>query len=486
MGKKNLLPGVFDILPEDDKEPWRSSHLWREVEEVIYAVATQFGYREIRFPILERTELFKRSVGEGTDIVNKEMYTFEDRGGRSVSLRPEGTAPAIRAFIEGDLANKGSTHKLFYMGPMFRYERSQAGRYRQHHQFGVEAIGPATPEQDVEVIDLIMTVYQRLGLKDLELWINNLGNREERASYRDELKTFLTKNKASLSEDSQKRLEINPLRILDSKAEEDQKIVAEAPSILNYVGKEGRAQFERVQELLDNIGIPYSVKPTLVRGLDYYNNTVFEVTANVLGAQNSLVGGGRYDGLIKTLGGPDLPAIGFGCGMERLIQTMLKQLVDVTSPPYPTLFLIALDDKARLKSFQLLHELRHSGIAAQMDYSGRKLNKVMQQANQLRAQYVVVIGERELEAGNVTLKTMTTGHERQVQLNQLVSILQLEKQKGLFNQALKPLSRLYENKEDSAFFLEELNQELNQTQQVTSNLQKAVEEIGQLLEPEVE
>ena len=351
-------PGVFDILPTDPKTPWKESHLWAYVERVIRKAAAEYGFQEIRTPVLEKTELFQRGVGETSDIVSKEMYTFEDRGGRSLSLRPEGTAPVIRSYIENGLSHQAPAHKFFYIAPMFRYERAQAGRYRQHHQFGAEVIGTQAPEQDAEVIDLLYTTYRRLGLQNLKVMINTLGDKECRLRFRDALKAYFSQYQDQLSEDSKQRLEKNPLRILDSKSPQDQEFIENAPSIQEFLSDEVRAHFEQVQEYLSLLDIPFEINPRLVRGLDYYNRTVFEVAAEELGAQNSIGGGGRYDSLIKELGGPDQPALGFGTGIERIIQTLLKQEAP-TPPPYqPSLFLIPLGDKAKRACFQVLHNLR--------------------------------------------------------------------------------------------------------------------------------
>ena len=423
--KYPIPPGVFDIIPLDSKDAWKSSYLWAFVEQTIRETARDYGYQEIRTPLFERTELFQRSVGDTSDIVSKEMYTFEDKGGRSLSLRPEGTAPVMRAFIEHQLHQAAPTQKLFYIASMFRYERAQAGRYRQHHQFGAEAIGNATPEQDVELIDLLYTLYQRLGLKNLTLFINSIGNSESRQAFRHALKVYLAPHFSLLSPESQARLDVNPLRILDSKDPRDREIVAHAPSILDFLSDDERAHFEDLKHLLDLLHIPYKIDPLLVRGLDYYNKTVFEVTAGELGAQNSIGGGGRYDGLLQTLGGPDLPAIGFGTGIERILQTMVNQNVTLPQPEHPTLFLIALGEKAKAPCFKILHALRHQGIPSQMDFSNKKVGKILQYASQMGATYVVVVGDQELDSQEVELKEMATGHRIKISL----SALELEAKK---------------------------------------------------------
>jgi histidyl-tRNA synthetase len=413
-------PGVFDILPNDPDEQWRCSYLWNFVEDHIRKISREYGFQEIRTPLFERTELFKRGVGESSDIVTKEMYTFNDKGGRSMSLRPEGTAPVMRAFIEHQLHQMAPLHKLFYIGPMFRYERAQAGRYRQHHQFGAEAIGNSAPEQDVEMIDLIYTLYSRLGIKNLKVTINSIGDVDSRQQFKKALQDYLRQYINQLSPDSQTRFETNPLRILDSKDPTDQKINAGAPSILNFLNEECQDHFNQVRALLNALKIPFEVSSQLVRGLDYYNKTVFEITAGELGAQNSIVGGGRYDGLLKTLGGPDLPATGFATGLERVIQTMIKQNIPLANPYSPKLFLIPLGENARLASFEILHELRGRGIPIQMDFSGKEVHKAMQYANIIQAQYIMVIGDNELEKQEGELKHMATGAIKKLPFKELL------------------------------------------------------------------
>lgn len=416
-----IAPGVYDILPADAKEPWRSSYIWNYLESTIHEIAKSYGFKEIRTPMFERTELLQRGVGETSDIVSKEMYTFNDKGGRSLSLRPEGTAPAMRAFIEHQLQNLAPSHKLYYICPMFRYERNQAGRYRQHHQFGAEVVGVAAPEQDAEIIDLLWTLYHRLGLKHLQLQINSLGDVQCRLKFRQALQDYLRERFDELSDDSKARFELNPLRILDSKDAKDKEITKNAPNLLDFLDDACREHFESLKRLLTALKIPFQVNPLLVRGLDYYNRTVFEITAGELGSQNSIAGGGRYDGLLKTLGGPDLPANGFGTGLERVIQTMLKQNVSIPSAPKPLVYIIPLGDSSKEPCFTILHSLRAASISAEMDFSGRKLGKVMQLANQLGAEYVAVIGENELASGEVSLKEMASGQSVKVSLKELES-----------------------------------------------------------------
>lgn len=417
----HIAKGVFDILPidPDNEGKWRESHLWQYIENLIRKLADQYGFREIRTPLFEHTELFTRSIGKGTDIVSKEMYSFEDKGGRHLSLRPEGTAPVMRAFVEKNLNQLAPKHKFFYIYPMFRYERGQAGRYRQHHQFGIEAIGEGSFLQDVEVIQLLYAFLESLGLKKLTLHLNSIGNKQTRESFKEALKHYLLPHFEQLSKESQERLAINPLRILDSKNPQDKKVLKEAPSILDFLDEESKVHFESVCHFLNKASVPFVINPFLVRGLDYYNRTVFEVTADELGAQNSLGGGGRYDGLIKELGGPDLPSCGFGCGIERILQTAIAQGVYLPEAHATSLFLIPLGDQALAKCFELLSDLRRKGLSVEMDFSGKKLKNAMRYADSIKVRFVAIIGENELEKGHVELKEMKTGTTETVPFDQL-------------------------------------------------------------------
>jgi histidyl-tRNA synthetase len=474
-------PGVFDILPKDSKDIWKESHLWNYVEQVVRVTAAQFGFQEIRTPIFEKTELFQRGVGETTDIVSKEMYTFEDRGERMLSLRPEGTAPTIRSFIENNLAHQSPVHKLFYIGPMFRYERAQAGRYRQHHQFGAEVIGTATPGQDAEVIDLLYTTYKRLGLKNLQVMINSIGDQECRSKFREALKNYLKEHYEKLSADSKNRFEKNPLRILDSKDPHDQDIIKNAPSILDFLSPESRLHFEQVQEYLTLLNIPFRINPCLVRGLDYYNRTVFEVTAEELGAQNSIGGGGRYDTLIKQLGGPDLPALGFGTGIERIIQTMIKQEAPLPESYRPAIYFIPLGETAEKTCFKVLHELREERINAQMDFSGRKLGKVMQYANQIGAKFVAVAGNQEIESETIELKNMETGEKFLAPLYHLSRILRIESEGEDLLRIWSDINVPFDHPLEAKFFLDKLKSSIDHTQKLTHELQSAMEKMESFL-----
>jgi len=474
-------PGVFDIIPFDEKELWRSSYLWNYVERKIREVASEWGFEEIRTPIFERTELFLRGVGEGTDIVSKEMYTFQDKGERSLTLRPEGTAAAMRAILERRLLNASPLQKIFYIAPMFRYERAQAGRYRQHHQFGVEAIGVKSPYQDAEVIDLIYTLYGRLGIQDLQVQINSLGDQKSRAAYKETLIKYLESKKEHLSKDSQTRLHANPLRVLDSKAEEDKAIVKEAPSILDFLDDEALKHFELLQKLLSELKIPFVVNPRLVRGLDYYNYTVFEVVTNSLGAQNSLAGGGRYDGLIKSLGGPDLPAFGFGTGMERVIQTMIKQSISHIERPKPTIVLIPLGDAAREKVFQYLHKLREKGIHASMELMDRKLGKSMSWAEKIRADYVAVIGETELQKNAFRLKVMETGDEIEMDFDTALRMLALDSKTADYHKLWTEFHEPLKNDTEKEFFLNKIQRSIKDADDASENLKIALHKMQDLI-----
>jgi len=414
--------GVFDILPEEPQkeDAWRNSNHWQYLEGVIRELAREYGYREIRTPIFERTELFVRSVGESSDIVSKEMYTFNDKAERSLTLRPEGTAPVIRSFVEKQLHTQRPVQKFFYIGPMFRYERPQAGRYRQHHQFGAEAIGVCSAEQDVELIDLLTELYRRLGLKNLKVALNTVGDANTRAQYREALQTHFQQYLPRLSSDSQARFSRNIMRILDSKAPEDQEAIAAAPSILDFLSSEARAHFEKVCALLTTIGLDWEVSPRLVRGLDYYNHTVFEISSSQLGAQNALGGGGRYDGLIATLGGPDLPSVGFATGLERVLQAMEKQGMQFPPDPRPFIYFIPLGDRAREECMKWTTALRHVHIPAEIDLSGKKIQTCLQTANLLHTVFCLVLGEDELRSGQAQLKEMDTHHSKQIALDDLV------------------------------------------------------------------
>ena len=423
--KYSIPKGVFDILPVEPKaeDAWRSSDHWQYLESVLRKCAADYGFKEIRTPLFESTDLFVRGVGESSDIVTKEMYTFLDKAERSMTLRPEGTASVMRAFVEKRLDQISGLHKYFYIGPMFRYERPQSGRYRQHHQFGAEAIGVGKPEQDVEMIDMLCEIYRRLGLKGLKVMINSVGDEATRAPYRAALKNYLEPHFSALSAESQVRFTKNVLRILDSKDGGDQKLLEKAPSILDFLSEESRDHFAKVQHLLSRQKIPYVVTSKLVRGLDYYNKTVFEVMVE---NQNTLGAGGRYDGLMVALGGPHLPSVGYATGLERILQTMVMQ--GSPFPPLlgPLIFFIAMGDAASQVCFDWLCRLRHQGISAEMDLAEKKVGQGLQIANAENTKYVVVLGDRELESGEIEVKEMQTRTTQKMPLIKLEGFLKNE------------------------------------------------------------
>jgi histidyl-tRNA synthetase len=420
------LTGVFDILPVVPKDLWRSVHLWQHVEGVCKQLASDYGFSEIRTPIFERVELFKRAVGEETDVVSKEMYVFKDRGDREVALRPEGTASVIRALISEGICGPVQALRYFYIGPMFRYERPQAGRFRQLHQFGVEVFGVGSPEQDAESIAMLLQLYRRLGLPHLNTYVNSLGDSGCRAKFREALLNYLRGHVSSMSEDSQRRFDRNPLRILDSKDPHDQEVLQGAPSILDYLSVDDAAHFRRVQEVLQALDIPFEISPMLVRGLDYYQKTVFEVTSGKLGAQNTVGAGGRFDGLVKQLGGPDLPSIGWATGMERIIQLMLREgLCENLTAPALTLDILPLDDKAKLKALQVAEELRKRSVRTLVDFSGKKLKQAISAAVEANVEWLLILGERELETGKGALKYLKDGSQTEVSLDELDVLVHL-------------------------------------------------------------
>jgi histidyl-tRNA synthetase len=410
----NAPRGTADILPQ---ESWK----WQAVERTAREVAALYHFAEIRTPIFEHTELFHRGVGETSDIVSKETYTFDDRGGRSLTLRPEGTAGVVRAAIESSLlADQGARLKVFYIGPNFRYERPQKGRYTQHHQFGAEAFGVAEPEQDAECILLQMDFYRRCGVEDLELQVNSLGDRESKARYRDALVAFLSPKQGQLGEDSQRRLATNPLRILDSKDPRDRAAAEGAPPAHESLSGKSRAHFEKVQALLSAAGVPFRVNPSLVRGFDYYTETLWEVTAGGLGSQNAIGGGGRYDNLVEHLGGRPTPGVGFGSGIERLLIALESQGVALPKPPDNLVWLVAHGDAAREHNWTLMRELRAAGVAADMDVSGRSVKSQFKVADREGAAWCVVVGDTELSGATVVLKNLSSGEQASVPRAELV------------------------------------------------------------------
>ena len=410
--------GTQDILPGE-------SARWQAIERIAREVATLYHFDEIRTPIFEHSELFHRGVGETTDIVHKETYTFKDRSDRSITLRPEGTAGVVRAVIEAGLLNDvGARVKVFYIGPNFRYERPAAGRYRQHHQFGVEAFGVAEADQDAECILLQMDFYRRAGLKDLSLQINSLGDAESKQRYRDALVQFLSPKQDRLSEDSRRRMSDNPLRILDSKDPRDIEAVQGAPPAAEYLSDASRAHFDRVRTLLEAAGAPFTVDGTLVRGFDYYTGVLWEVTARGLGAQNAVGGGGRYDRLVETLGGRPTPGVGFGIGLDRLLIALDEQQVVLPMDQRPLVWLVAHGEAAKDFSWTLMRELRDAGIPTDMDLSGRSVKNQFKVAEREHAAYCVIVGDSELASGSVTLKDLARREQTTVPREQLIGLLQ--------------------------------------------------------------
>jgi histidyl-tRNA synthetase len=406
--------GIADILPGE-------MSYWRYVEQMAVRVSELYGYERIETPAFEETGLFVRSVGEETDIVTKEMYTFSDRSGKSMTLRPEGTAPVCRAYLEHGLGNLPKPVKLYYLASIFRYERPQAGRYRQHHQFGYEAIGDADPALDAEVIDLAWQFFHSLGLSRMVLNLNSIGCKKCRPEYIAALKDYYRGHTLELCRDCKLRLERNTLRLLDCKGP-CQKLAADAPKNIDYLCPECAEHFRRVRQYLEILGLPFTLNHRLVRGLDYYTRTVFEVQPEVEGAQSTLGGGGRYDDLISEMGGKPTPAVGFASGIERLILNLKKEAVAVPALPPPQVFIAYLGDEAREKAVALAGSLRRSGLAA-VGVLDRSLKAQLRQANALGARYSVIIGENELATGTVQLREMATGEQRTVPAGELNKII---------------------------------------------------------------
>ncbi len=405
--------GMKDILPPETAR-------WQWMETVARAVFQRYGYQEIRLPLLERTELFQRSIGASTDIVEKEMYTFLDRRGESLTLRPEATAGVVRAFIENRLDQGAEVKKLYTIGPMFRYERPQKGRYRQFHQINGEALGGEAPEVDAELILLVLDIFQQLGLTDLELLINSLGCPVCRPAYLLELTALLARQVRDLCEDCQRRSASNPLRVFDCKSKVCQELLLQVPTMADHLCDDCVAHDRRVRELLDRYQVSYRQQPRLVRGLDYYTRTAFEVVSTRLGAQDAVAGGGRYNGLIKELGGPDLPAVGFAIGEERLAALLSDQ--DEAGDRPRLLFVAALGPAALDKSFDLVQGLRRQGCQVDMDFGQRSLKAQMTMANRRGAAFVLILGDQELAAGRGLLKDMASGTQQEVSLTDLAAI----------------------------------------------------------------
>lgn len=402
--------GTADILPTEVGR-------WLEVEQAARDIAGRYGFEELRTPIFEHTELFTRGVGESTDIVQKEMYTFTDKGGRSITLRPEGTAPIVRAYLEHKLSAWPKPVKLFYIGPMFRYERPQAGRMRQFHQFGVEAFGSEDASLDVEVIEAAASFYRELGITDLRLLLNSIGCPHCRPRYVAILTAYLEPRRDRLCRTCQDRLERNPLRVLDCKVESCGTVLQNAPRLEHELCADCAGHFAKVRRLLDEVGIRYEIAPRLVRGLDYYTRTVFEFVSDAVGAQDSLGGGGRYDGLVEAVGGEPTPGIGFAAGIERILLAMAVLRQETPSRWQPFVFVATAGGQdAADRGFALLSEIRRRRVPAEMDHLGRSLKAQMKQANRLGCMYALIVGDEELARGVATLRRLTDGRQEDLDL----------------------------------------------------------------------
>lgn len=412
----NAPRGTKDILPDTVGE-------WTYVEQKIRELCDRYGYQEIRTPMFEHTELFHRGIGEGTDVVDKEMYTFTDRGQRSITLRPENTASAVRAYLQNKLYGENSLTKLFYIGSMFRYDRPQAGRMREFHQFGIEALGEENPAVDAEVIMLAMDFLTSLGLKDLKLSLNSVGCPKCRPIYRKVLQDYFRDKLDTLCDDCKDRFERSPLRILDCKTDADKPFMPAAPKITDCLCDECKDHFHKVQDYLTQAGVEFELDPRLVRGLDYYTKTAFEIKYAPLGAQSAIAGGGRYDGLIEEIGGKPTPAVGFASGLERVLLALEKQELLPEMTKTADAFVVALGESASGPAFKLLTKLRQAGLKANMDYAGRSMKAQMKQANKAKARFALIIGEDEVKESCVMLKDMEKSEQQKVSFDTIIEKL---------------------------------------------------------------
>ena len=408
------IKGTKDVLPKD-------VHKNQYIEATALDIASKFGYKEIRTPVFEHTELFQRGVGDTTDVVQKEMYTFDDKGGRSITLRPEGTAGAVRSYLENGLCNEALPQKVCYLISCYRYEKPQAGRLREFHQFGVECFGSASPLADAEIIALAKSLFDTLGVKDLSLEINSIGCPTCRAEYHKALKEYFSSRKDELCNTCKSRLDRNPMRILDCKSPICHEIAEGAPVVIDYLCDECKEHFENVQKYLKAQNIEYTINPQIVRGLDYYTKTVFEFVSNSIGAQGTVCGGGRYDGLVEELGGQHTPSLGFAMGIERLMLLMEAQGCEFPEAEKPDLFIVALGEKATLKAVEIAKDMREEGFSALLDLNQRSVRAQMKYADKLGAKFNVVIGDNEVEAKTAKLKNMQTGEETEINLDTFVS-----------------------------------------------------------------
>lgn len=403
----NSVRGFRDILPPETQK-------WRRIEQVAYDVFRAFGFREIRIPMLEKTQLFSRGIGEATDIVEKEMYTFSDRSEESLTLRPEATASIVRAYLEHNIHASESVSRLFTIGPMFRRERPQKGRYRQFHQIDAEILGADDPYTDAELILLLTHFLEKVGIGNISLEINSLGCPKCRPAFQQAVVSFLRGRENELCPDCRRRMETNPLRVFDCKVESCAAVISEAPKLPDFLCGDCRRHFETVQESLHLFGLPFKLNPKMVRGLDYYTRTTFEITTEHLGAQNAVVGGGRYDHLVRDLGGPDIPGIGFAIGFERLV-SLIPDTEDDLEGPF--IFIAGLGEEALKKAFALCNTLRKNGLYVEMDYAGRSLKSQMKRADKLRSRYVLILGENELRENRALLRDMKTSLQREIKLD---------------------------------------------------------------------
>ena len=416
MSQIRSIKGTHDILPGD-------SNRWQCLEQVVHQVCRQFGYREIRTPMFEKTRLFARSVGEETDIVSKEMYSWEDRDGSSLTLRPELTASVVRSYIQHNLGGQAPAQRLYYLGPLFRRERPQKGRQRQFHQFGVEAFGSENPEQDTEIIALAWHILSECGLSaNTTLHLNSIGSSDCRSAYKEALKDFIRPNLKQFSETSQRRFETNTLRILDTKAEHETKLLEGVPIVSDYFTDEDKIHFDSVQHFLNAMDIPFALNPKLVRGLDYYSRTVFEFTSPVLGAQDALLGGGRYDELVETLGGKPTPAIGFAAGMERFL-IALESIEKTESDPKPDIYFICLEEDGLPAALSLCQQLRRAGKNLIMDSLRRSLKAQLREANKSGACHALILGREEIESNSIVIKDLGKGNQVTVLQSSLIEKL---------------------------------------------------------------
>lgn len=408
------VKGTKDVLPS---EVYKNQY----IESTALDVAERFGFKEIRTPVFEHTELFQRGVGDTTDVVQKEMYTFDDKGGRSITLRPEGTAGAARSFLENGLCNETLPQKVCYLTSCYRYEKPQSGRLREFHQFGVECFGAESPLADAEIISLANTFFKELGVKDLSLEINSIGCPKCRAEYHKALRQYFESRKDDLCDTCKDRLERNPMRILDCKSPVCSEIAKDAPVVLDYLCDDCKEHFEKVKSYLNTLNIEFTVNPKIVRGLDYYTKTVFEFVSNAIGAQGTVCGGGRYDGLIEELGGQRTPSLGFGLGIERLMLLMEALGCEFPKQSVPDLFIVSMGEKATLKAVEIANDMREEGFTCLYDVNGRGLRAQMKYANKLGAKYTVVLGEDEVQSGIAKLKNMDSGEETEIALPTFVS-----------------------------------------------------------------